>query len=152
MIAVAKMRVQFSGRTPAFQAGCVGSIPITRSRHTCANSSAGQSNCLLSSRSGVRVPFGAPYMVDVAQPVKAPVCGTGDRGFESHLPPHKKRHGVKADCSVPYIGLQPRGKATDFDSVIPQVQILPAQPKACRRASFVDRYLQLTTASNADII
>ena len=51
------MRVQFSGRTPAFQAGCVGSIPITRS--TCANSSAGQSNCLLSSRSGVRVPFSA---------------------------------------------------------------------------------------------
>ena len=27
-------------------------------------------------------------MVDVAQLVNAPVCGTGDRGFESHLPPH----------------------------------------------------------------
>ena len=28
-------------------------------------------------------------MVDVAQLVRAPVCGTGGRGFESHLPPHK---------------------------------------------------------------
>ena len=27
-------------------------------------------------------------MVDVAQLVRAPVCGTGGRGFESHLPPH----------------------------------------------------------------
>ena len=44
-------------------------------------------------------------MVDVAQLVNAPVCGTGDRGFESHLPPHKK-----------YIGPQPSGKAPDFDS------------------------------------
>ena len=90
------MRVQFNGRIPAFQAGCVGSIPITRSiflsctfqNKICANSSAGQSNCLLSSRSGVRVPFGAPNMVGVAQLVKAPDCGPGDRGFESHLPPH----------------------------------------------------------------
>ena len=29
-------------------------------------------------------------MVDVAQLVRAPVCGTGGRGFESHLPPHFK--------------------------------------------------------------
>ena len=27
-------------------------------------------------------------MVDVAQLVRAPVCGTGGREFESHLPPH----------------------------------------------------------------
>lgn len=27
-------------------------------------------------------------MVDVAQLVRAPVCGTGGRGFESHYPPH----------------------------------------------------------------
>ncbi len=27
-------------------------------------------------------------MVDVAQLVRAPVCGTGGCGFESHLPPH----------------------------------------------------------------
>ena len=28
------------------------------------------------------------FMVDVAQLVRAPVCGTGGREFESHLPPH----------------------------------------------------------------
>ena len=28
-------------------------------------------------------------MVDVAQLVRALVCGTRGRGFESHLPPHK---------------------------------------------------------------
>ena len=38
--------------------------------------------------------------------VNAPVCGTGDRGFESHLPPHL------------YIGPWPSGKAPDFDSGI----------------------------------
>jgi hypothetical protein len=27
-------------------------------------------------------------MVDVAQLVRALVCGAGGRGFESHLPPH----------------------------------------------------------------
>ena len=27
-------------------------------------------------------------MVDVAQLVRAPVCGTGGRGFEPHYPPH----------------------------------------------------------------
>ena len=31
-------------------------------------------------------------MVDVAQLVRAPVCGTGGRGFESHLPPHNKKY------------------------------------------------------------
>ena len=28
-------------------------------------------------------------LVDVAQLVRALVCGTRGRGFESHLPPHK---------------------------------------------------------------
>ncbi len=27
-------------------------------------------------------------MVDLAQLVRAPVCGTGGRGFKSHIPPH----------------------------------------------------------------
>ena len=54
------VRVQFNGRIPAFQAGRVGSIPITRSTLLCACSSVGQSNCLLSSGSGVRISSGAP--------------------------------------------------------------------------------------------
>ena len=32
---------------------------------------------------------GCRVMVDVAQLVRALVCGTRGRGFESHLPPHK---------------------------------------------------------------
>ena len=28
------------------------------------------------------------FMVDVAQLVRAPDCGSGGRGFETHLPPH----------------------------------------------------------------
>ena len=38
--------------------------------------------------------FGAmnKQMVDVAQLVRAPVCGTGGRGFESPRPPQLKNH------------------------------------------------------------
>ena len=35
---------------------------------------------------------------------RAPVCGTGCRGFEPHRPPH--------------VGISPSGKAIDFDSVM----------------------------------
>ena len=60
------MRVQFKGRIPAFQAGRVGSIPITRSSTVyvaiCTCSSVGQSNGLLSRVSGVRLPPGAPMI------------------------------------------------------------------------------------------
>ena len=61
------MRVQFNGRTLAFQARYVGSIPITRfdiaKYHVRVHSSAGQSNGLLSRGSGVRIPLGTfPYL------------------------------------------------------------------------------------------
>ena len=111
------LRVQFNGRTPAFQAGYVGSIPITRLAfydchllqeqrcpimkeahqrvQMCVRSSAGQSNGLLSRGSGVRIPLGTFFsginpgraMVGIAQLVSAPDCGSGGRGFESHYPP-----------------------------------------------------------------
>ena len=42
-------------------------------------------------------------MVDVAQLVRAPGCGPGGRGFESHHSPQN-------------IGMSPSGKASDFDS------------------------------------
>ena len=33
--------------------------------------------------------FKVGTMVDVAQLVRAPGCGSGGRGFKSHLPPHQ---------------------------------------------------------------
>ena len=36
---------------------------------------------------GVRVPSPRPFVVDVAQLVRAPDCGSGGREFESHHPP-----------------------------------------------------------------
>ena len=60
------MRVQFNGRTLAFQARYVGSIPITRfsvCTERCVCSSAGQSNGLLSRGSGVRIPSGTLWWV-----------------------------------------------------------------------------------------
>ena len=57
--------------------------------------------------------------MDIVQLVRAPVCGTGGRGFESHYPPH---------LYILCIGLSPSGKAPDFDSGIPLVRIQPAQP------------------------
>ena len=44
-------------------------------------------------------------MVDVAQLVRAPVCGTGGRGFESHLPPHKFYPSKYCMLKQKYIGL-----------------------------------------------
>ena len=38
-------------------------------------------------------------MVDVAQLVRALVCGTRGRGFESHLPPNKMEHRSE-NCDV----------------------------------------------------
>ena len=72
----------------------------------CTHSSAGQSTCLLSSRSGVRISLGTPttpqwfgvlpisvrlHLVGVAQLVRASDCGSEGRGFESHHPPQTKR-------------------------------------------------------------
>ena len=56
-------------------------------------------------------------MVGIAQSVRAPDCGSGGRGFESHYPPHFFRAGVS-----------PSGKAQDFDSCIPIVRIYLPQP------------------------
>ena len=46
-------------------------------------------------------------MAGVAQSVRAPDCGPGGRGFDSHRSPHKYSFGVS-----------PSGKAPDFDSGI----------------------------------
>ena len=46
------------------------------------------------------------YMVGVAQLVRAPVCGTGSRGFNSHHPPCLK-HASVAQLD----------RAPDFESV-----------------------------------
>ena len=57
------------------------------------------------------------HMVDVAQLVSAPDCGSGGRGFESLHPPHFiLMAGVARGCF--YFGMSPSGKAPDFDSGI----------------------------------
>ena len=83
------MRVQFNGRTPAFQAGYVGSIPITRF------SVANRGMCLQLSWIEQRpskpwVGGSNPFrhaVVGIAQLVSAPDCGSGGPGFESLYPP-----------------------------------------------------------------
>ena len=62
-------------------------------------------------------------MVDVAQLVSAPDCGSGGRGFESLYPPHSLGYGVI-------------GNTTDFDSVV--VGSSPAIP-ANKKRTFVGR-------------
>ena len=49
-------------------------------------------------------------MVGIAQLVRAPGCGPGGRGFESHYSPHKFKYTL--------FGVSPSGKARDFDSRI----------------------------------
>ncbi len=58
------------------------------------------------------------HMVGLVQLVRAPVCGTGSHGFESHIPPHLFLN--------PVTGVSPRGKARVFDSRI--VGSNPATP------------------------
>ena len=65
-------------------------------------------------------------MVDVAQLVSAPDCGSGGRGFESLHPPHYdddvplliRGAGALFTPEGGDIGLSPSGKAPDFDSGI----------------------------------
>ena len=77
--------------------------------------------------------------------VNAPVCGTGDRGFKSHLPPH-----------IFYTGLQPSGKALDFDSNMRQfessqpnqkIKNLPRMPPA----NFTVTTFALAAADSTDV-
>lgn len=42
-------------------------------------------------------------MVDVAQLVRAPVCGTGGRGFKSRHPPHIKPPGLEGPGGFYYL-------------------------------------------------
>ena len=86
-------------------------------------------------------PFTIHYslnMVVLAQLVSVPDCGSGGHRFDSDIPPHRQSARiirVKRSCrrvfsqlSVPYIGVSPSGKATDFDSVITLVRSQPPQP------------------------
>ena len=76
-----------------------------------ACSSVGQSNGLLSRGPGVRIPAGAPICGGYSSVVRAPDCGSGSRGFNSHHPPH-----FFPRCAD--VGVSPSGKARDFDSRI----------------------------------
>ena len=56
-------------------------------------------------------------MVSIAQLVRAPDCGSGGRGFESHYSPHKIDYAAGHNVNMQN-GLSPSGKAPDFDSGI----------------------------------
>ena len=137
---VVELRVQFNGRIPAFQAGRVGSIPITRSTMR-GCSSVGQSNCLLSSRSGVRIPPTVPNMVDVAQLVRVPGCGPGGRRFDPDHPPHFKRQ-VKLQTSVCSLTILIQGcsqavrQRTLTPSSVSSNLAIPAKKKDLRKQVF----------------
>ncbi len=65
-------------------------------------------------------------MVGLVQLVRAPVCGTGSHGFESHIPPHLFLN--------PVTGVSPRGKARVFDSRIRRFKSChPSQFKAIKQ-------------------
>ena len=64
----------------------------------------------------------ARHVVGIAQLVRAPDCGSGGRGFDSHYSPHIFLLISRS------IGVSPSGKARDFDSRIRKVRILPPQP------------------------
>ena len=66
----------------------------------------------------------ARHLVGIAQLVRAPDCGSGGRGFDSHYSPH-----FFFRCRMQgTVGVSPSGKARDFDSRIRKVRILPPQP------------------------
>ena len=64
--------------------------PFTKISELCASSSAGYSTALLRRVSGVRIPSGVPYLFygGYSSVGRAPDCGSGSRGFESHYSPH----------------------------------------------------------------
>ena len=81
-------------------------------------------------------------MVDVAQLVSAPDCGSGGRGFESLHPPHSFLQasplaGLEVSLPPYNIGVSPSGKATDFDSVTRRFE--SCHPSQIRPASSVGR-------------
>ena len=123
------VRVQFNGRTLAFQARYVGSIPITRLAecHMCLQLSwieqrpskpwVGGSNPFGHTETksfDKRVPcIDGPrftMMVGMAQLVSAPDCGSGGQGFESLYPPSFfiGTCGVAQLCVVDYWAIAKR--------------------------------------------
>ena len=113
------VRVQFNGRTPAFQAGSVGPIPITRSIMS------QQLSWIEHRPSKARVrgsnPFWDTIMVSIVQLAECQIVAL--EVVSSSLTTHPI-----FKLQVTIIGVQPSGKAQDFDSCISQVRILPPQP------------------------
>ena len=53
----------------------------------------------------------------------------------------------KGQDAAPFIGLSPSGKARDFDSLIPWVQIPPVQPSLQDK-----KYIQPTNGENKPVV
>lgn len=68
--------------------------------------------CLFQTYNFIRA-FNGTDMVELAQLVRALVCGTRGHGFDSHIPPHLSHIPLAV---LPLDGVSPSGKARDFDS------------------------------------
>ena len=78
-------------------------------------------------------------MVGIVQLVRASVCGTECRGFESHYPPH---------FNFNIQGYSQVGKAPDFDSGISLVRVLLSLPGPLAQSAEHLTFNQVVRGSN----
>ena len=63
---------------------------------------------------------GMPYMVDVAQLVRASDCGSEGRGFEPHYPPHQQENPCQSTRVFLLLGRPLGGWSPTGHGVVPR--------------------------------